>query len=190
MELKQGSRVRIRMLLATLGITFSALSTAEIEKIAMPSKSGFSFHWWPKLTLPTGWHHERDQSLANGINAIAPDGFTFGDAETVMYAKAIYKPRDPELKSLDMLIARDRKDFLENEPSLKTSAATSLATGDGRQLKSVVFSPTTKGNWERVTYGEEGEFYLVFVVSSRSESGFKKSSKAYEQLVRGYKEKP
>ena len=30
-----------------------------------------------------GWHHERDQSMQNGFNALVPDGFNFGDAESV-----------------------------------------------------------------------------------------------------------
>ena len=46
-----------------------------------------------------------------------------------------------------------------------------------------------KGNWERVSYGEKGDFYLIFTVSSRTEQGYKVALSAYKQFVNGYKEK-
>ena len=38
-----------------------------------------------------------------------------------------------------------------------------------------------------MSYGEEGEFYLVFTVSSRSQSGFNSAVVAYEKLIAGYR---
>lgn len=96
------------LLMASIAISVNV--RADIEKIAMPSNSGFQFYWWPKVTPPPGWHQDKEQSLANAVNTLAPDGSTFGDAEAVMYAKAIFKPREPDVKSLDMLIERDKKE--------------------------------------------------------------------------------
>jgi len=44
--------------------------------------------------------------------------------------------------------------------------------------------------WEKVSYGEEGEFYLIFTLSSRSEQGFKAALKDYELFISRYKETP
>lgn len=140
--------------------------------------------------VPPGWQHERDQSLRNGINALSPKGASFSDAETVMYAKAVYKPREPNVKSLADLIAKDKKEFLAHEPSLDVRETEALKAKDERVFRTFSYLPKAKGNWERVAYGEETEFYLVFVLSSRTEHGYKKFRDDFEQLIRGYSEKP
>ena len=156
---------------------------ADIEKIAIPSEKEMLFYWWPKLPNVAGWHQDREHSFLYGVNAIAPDNATFANAETVMYAKASFKPRDPEIKSIEMLIARDKKDFLKNVPGVEIREAKSLTTADGKQFKSFVFFPKDTGNWERVTYGEEGEYFLIFTVSSRSKAGYDSTESAYEKLI-------
>ena len=180
-------------LLATVLVCFlmtSSTASAEMERIAIPTDQGMSLHWWPKLFPVPGWHHEREQSLQLGVNALAPDGATCEDADTVMYAKAAYKPREPDTKSLDVFIEKDKKAFLARSSAVVIKEATFLTTADGKRLRSFTFFPTGTGNWERVAYGEEGEFYLVFAMSSRSLNGYKAALKAYEQLVGRYKEKP
>jgi hypothetical protein len=181
-----------RCALAALGLTLSALASpasAEIEMIAAPTDRGLSFHWWPKLTPPEGWHHDRNFSFHYSVNAIAPDGLYFDDAETVMYAKAAYKPREPDVKSLEMFIERDHKSFKADARGLEIKETAALTTADGKRLRSFTFFPTQAGNWERVAYGEEGDYYLIFTISSRSKSGYEAASAAYESLVRGYRER-
>ncbi|TLS65456.1 hypothetical protein FEF65_12915 [Mariprofundus erugo] len=157
-------------------------------KIAIPSDKGMSFYWWPKLPSVSGWHQDKDSSFHYSVNALAPDNSTFSNAETVIYAKAIYKPRDPEVKSIEMLIARDKKEFLTSVPSVKTQEVKPLITADGKQFKSFTFFPNGPGSWERVTYGEEGEFFLIFTISSRSKSGYDAAEGTYEKLISLYKE--
>lgn len=161
---------------------------AEIEKIAIPSGTGLKFYWWPKLATVSGWHHERGASLHYSSNALAPDGFTFSSAETVIYARAIFKPRQPEVKTLAMLIENDRKDFVSNSPGIEIAEVEALMTADGKKLRSFTFSPKESGGWERVTYGEEGEFYLIFTVSSRSKKGLEAATATYQSLISLYKE--
>lgn len=163
--------------------------SAEIEKLGHACETGICLYWWPKLVPIDGWHHEPGPSQKYGANALAPDGSTFIDAETVMYAKATYKPRVPEIKSLEALIENDKKDFAANVPRVVIADAKSLITGDGKKLNSVTFFPGAQGNWERVSYGEEGEFYLLFTISSRTKDGYEKALPAYEAMIRGYKEK-
>lgn len=149
-------------------------------------RTAFNFYWWPKIAAPKGWHQDRRASYHYGCNAVAPDGHTFANAETVLYAKASYKPRIPALKSLEQLIAKDKEDFLSSGVEIKE--APPLTTADGKILRSFIFTPKDKGNWERVSYGEEGDFYLTFTVSSRSLASCQSSEKIYEDFVRSYKQ--
>src|SRR6476659_7512895 len=98
-------------LVAVTGL-LSAPAHAEIENIAQHCDQKLCLSWWPKLPPLKGWHQDRPSSLRNSINALAPDGRTFANAEAVIYARAIYKPRVPDVRSLDQLIENDKRDFL------------------------------------------------------------------------------
>jgi hypothetical protein len=163
------------------------IAIAEIEKVGQVCEKGICLAWWPKLMPAKGWHQESDSSFANGVNIQVPDGFTFSNAETVIYAKASYKPRIPETTSLEMLIKDDKSEFLADDPSVSIVEVQPLKTAEGKILKSYTFFPKDKGNWEQVSYGEEGDFYLTFTISSRSHSGFLKSVTVYEQYISQYK---
>ena len=171
-------------------LVFSASANAEIENVAVPCERGLCLYWWPKLVAVKGWHHDRDHSYLYSVNAQAPDGYTFADAESVIYAKALYKPRIPETTSLQMLIKDDKDQFLSRDPNIIISEVGTLITGDGRILKSFTFFPKGKGNREQVSYGEEGDFYLIFALSSRTKEGFAKTLNAYKQFIGQYTEKP
>ena len=168
----------------------SSPAQSEIFKLAIPGDTGMKFYWWPTLPEIKGWHHDRNFSLRYSSNAQAPDGFTFANAETVIYAKAIFKPRRKNIKSLNELIESDKRDFLKNTKDLEIKETDPLTTFDGKTLKSFTFTPKVKGNWERVSYGEEGEFYLIFTISSRSKNGYSESLKDYVQFISNYKQKP
>jgi hypothetical protein len=186
---RYGSSMFIRALITSLLLT-SATAFAEIEKFAISGEKGMAFHWWPKLESVTGWTQDKDFSFQYGINALAPTGASFADSETVMYAKAVYKPRAPDVKSLAALIENDKKDFVANIPGVAIQDEKGLVTADGKKVVSLNYAPKGKGNWERVSYLEEGDFYLIFTVSSRTEIGFLATIKAYENLISRYREKP
>jgi len=162
---------------------------AEIEKIAGTTENQICFFSWPKLVPVDGWYQDQQNSFHYNFNALAPDGFTFGNAESVMYAEATYKPRVPDSKSLAAFIEEDIRRFAALDITIREAAA--LATADGQTLRSLTFFPTTDtGNWERVSYGEESDYYLVFTLSSRSKAGFDAAMAAYEKLIAGYRENP
>ncbi|MGC1830211.1 MAG: hypothetical protein WA663_07345 [Candidatus Acidiferrales bacterium] len=169
--------------IALLGIT----ARAGVEKVAVPCSNGICLYWWPKLPQLKGWHQDKDQSFNYGVNAMAPDGSSFVNSESVIYARAEYKPRVPETKSLGKLIADDRKDFLASDPDITISEVSAFVTGDGVKMRSFTFFPKSKGNWELVSYGEEGDYYLIFTLSSRSKEGFDKAQNAYRELIAHYK---
>ena len=182
----------MRQLVLVLGciLMMSSVTFGEMEKVAMPNDRRLSLHWWPILSAPPGWYHDRDMSLQLGVNAFVPLGSTFVNAETIMYAKAVYMPREPGAKSLAAFIKSDQKEFLAHRPGIVVKAAAAVLTGDGASLKSFTFFPASTGNWERVAYGEEGEYYLVFAVSSRSLRDYRACVKSFERMVGGYKAKP
>jgi hypothetical protein len=168
----------------------SVPTQAEIEKIAQVCDSGICFYWWPKLPELKGWHQDKDQSFNYSANALAPDGTTFANAQTVMYATALYKPRMPKTKSVQMLIADDQKTFMSADPALTVTEREPITTGDGQKLRSFTFFPKSKGNWEQVSYGEEEDFYLIFTISSHSKAAFDKMLPTYRELIGLYREKP
>jgi hypothetical protein len=174
--------------LLMLGVTMS-LASAEIEKIAIPGENGFSLHWWPKLGQIAAWHHDRGVSLGSSANILVPDGFSVESAETMMYARALYKERIPEIHSIEELIESYKAKFLDRIPDLKIEEVAPMMTGDQAELRSFTFTPTSQGNWERVSFGEEGDFYLLFVISSRSQDGYGNSVEPYRQMIGTYKEK-
>ncbi len=175
------------VLLAVL-LLVPVTSLPEIEKVGWTCEKGICLAWWPKLEPAKGWHHERGASIANGVNVQVPDGFTFSNAETVIYAKASYKPRIPKITSLDMFIKDDQDEFNKNDLGIAITKVPSMKTNDGKSMMTYTFFPKNKGNWEQVSYGEEGDFYLIFTISSRSHEGFINSLPIYEQYITRYKE--
>jgi hypothetical protein len=162
---------------------------AEIEMVAVPTERDPAYHWWPKIRIPEGWHHERNASVEYSLNALAPDGFTFDDAPTVMYAKAVAKARELDVKSLQMFIKKDL-DAVRANPGVEIKEVQRLTTADGKRLRSFTFFPKKNGTWDRVAYGEEGTFYLIFTVSSHTLGGYQSAGKAYQAMVGRYVEKP
>jgi hypothetical protein len=170
-----------------IALMASLPANARIEKKATLSKTGICLYWWPALGTVKGWHHDQDASYLDSINAEVPDGFTFSNAVAVIYAKAVYKPRRPEAKTLAMLIKEDKATFLARDHTIEITEVRPLETADGRTLKAYTFFPREKGNWEEVSYGEEGDYYLVFVISARSKAGFDKALPAYKEFIGEYK---
>jgi hypothetical protein len=177
-----------RCVLVGILLSVPVLASPEIEKVGRVCEKGVCLAWWPKLDSAAGWHHDDGASFSVGANVQVPDGFTFANAETVIYAKADYKPRMPETTSLEILIKNDKADFLEDDPTIAITKVPSLKTLDGKVLETYTFFPKAKGNWEEVSYGEEGDFYLIFTISSRSHAGFLASLPVYEQYIAQYRE--
>lgn len=174
--------------LAIALLAFAAAASAEVEQSGELCGNTMCFYWWPKLPPLKGWHHEEGISKKQGINALAPDGSTFGDATTVMYAAALRKSGG-DMKSIDELIESDKKAFMEHAPDSVVTEIAPLTTGDGQKLRTLTFIPKDSGNWEHVSFGDEGEYFLVFTVSSRSKEELEKALPAYQSLISRYKVK-
>lgn len=177
-------------LLALFFLLLSGAASAQMEKIATSTNSGIEFQWWPKVLPPVGWHFDPGSSHHFSFNAMAPDGSTFSKADTVMYAKAEYKPRVPETKTLAQLVAQDISDFHQAYPGLAVTVEQPVSSADHKQLQIITFAPSTGGNWERVAYGENSDFYVLFAVSSRTQGGLKRAMPAFKAMVGSYRVGP
>ena len=172
--------------LALLAIT--APAQGEILKFMIPSEKGLSAKWWPKVPALPGWHQDQGASEHFSLNALAPDGSTFARAEAVMMAKANYKPRQPKITTLAQLVEDDRKSTLAVLPDARITALPDMKDADGKRLLVRAFAPGKdgKGNWEAVAYGEEGDFFLIFTLSARSQKSYQQNFKMFETLVARY----
>ena len=173
-----------------LGILFLAslpqIAHSEIKKIATTCEITICFHWWPKLSAVEGWHQDKEQSFSLQANAQVPSGFTFSNAETVIYAIALYKPREPELNSIEQLIENDINKFKTDYKGVDIKEVKPIVSIDGKSFKSLTFFPAKSGNWEQVSYAEEDDFYLIFTISSRSKKGFDNSVSDYKKFINTY----
>lgn len=178
----------MKYFISTLLMLVCFIASAGMVKTVVPSSSGLRFMWWPKVSSPNGWHFDQGSSYYYAFNAMAPDGSTFSKAETVMYAKADYKPRLPGIKTLQAFISNDMVFFRQDEPTIVIAREQPLRTTHGQIFQIILYHPPhgSSGNWERVAYGEDGEYYLTFVVSSRSSQGLKASTPAFMSLLSSY----
>jgi len=169
-------------------VLFTLSPRAEIEKRAEICERGICLYWWPKLPPLKGWHQDGGSSKKYGVSALAPDGSSFANASAVIYAKAAYKPRMPETDSLEKVIANDQKTFRSKFAAIVITETDGLLTADGKKMRTFTFFPKSTGEWEEVSYGEEGEFYLIFTLSAHSREAFEKTLSTYRDLVGRYKE--
>lgn len=160
---------------------------ADVEKIAQICGEQICFRWWPRVEAPSGWEHNHQYSLHYNFNALQPAGSDFASAETVMYANAVYRPRVPNEKTLAAFIDSDIQKFKNDNSGLAVEELPQLKTADAKAARIFQLKPAVQGQWERVAYVEEAEYYMVFVVSSRTESGLLGAVKAYEAVVSNYR---
>ncbi len=162
---------------------------AEIIEKDVPcemDKSGKCHHWWPKISAIEGWHEE-DASEIN-LATLVQDGFKLENAPVILYANAVHKSNFPDTKSVDDFIAKDRG----NSNSVTSDEGT-MKTGDDQELRVISFFPSKQekeGKWEMVAYGNEGDFYLILAVATKSEADLKKAKDDYKTFVEAYKAKP
>jgi hypothetical protein len=157
-----------------------------IKTVTIDCDGRMCFHWWPRLPPLPGWHTDDSINQKLVMNVLIPNRFTWSSANTIMYARALYKPHYPSLTSLSAFIADDRRSFAENNREIVIAEASPLTTKDGQILRSLTYFRPRDHNWERVSYGEEGDYYLVFVINAHSEAGFRNGQVVYEELIHAY----
>lgn len=189
---------RIAVALFTLAIgAIIPAGQAEIVKTAVPDckNNQICFYWWPKLPELTGWHGDQELNLklgSNGSNVLIPDGQTFSNAPAIIYGRAILIKRyDWEFKvksTLDSFITDDKETFAKEGAAVAEASA--LTTADGQTLKLVSYKRAQ--NIELVAYGEETDkdgnrYYLLFVISAKSEEALQQALPMYQELIAHYR---
>ena len=134
----------------------------------------------------TGWALDGDSSQRLGVTVLVPAPSSMATASALMYRKVLDKERLPENMSLAQLIADDRNEFEINTPDISIQEVTPLRDSKGRRVTCIAYSPADAGNWERVAYVEDGDFYLVFTVSASSEAALKSALPAFWKFVGSY----
>ena len=175
---------------AALGAALLAAATARaaIESVVVDTPQGKVERWWPKVQAPKGWHQDRGNSINYHMNAFAPEGESFASAEAVIYARAIRTSTDSNLRNLDEFMTRERATFLARSPNYDIRDGKPIVTRGGLSLKTRVFTPKDgQGNWERVAYAEENDFYVIFVASARSKKALDAIARPFEHVVRQYR---
>jgi hypothetical protein len=102
-------------------ICLPACASAKIYKLAIPTDQGFSLYWWPVLPEISGWHHDEAVSEHLAANTLLPNGQSFNAAPAIIYAKADYKPRMADIKTLTQFIAGDIASFRHDVPDEQIS---------------------------------------------------------------------
>jgi len=184
---------RIRSMLAVAVVVAFILpwsAFAAMHEVVSPAAKGKDVYWWPVLPAVAGWKHDEATSRILRANVLVPVGQVFADAPAVMYAKALSKSRLPMTKSLAQLVADDRREFARKVPGVKVADMPAVRTADGKTLLSLEYTPAGKGSWERVAYGEEGHYFLVFTVSAQNDASLKAALPAFSRLVSHYQAHP
>jgi len=179
-------------LAAAVLVLVAASARAEIVKLAVfdCAKNEICLYIWPKLPAVAGWHTDEQANYENKINTLVPDGFTFDNTETVIYAEATdqrgYKTDHPDVTPLEGYIKDDMDTFRENNPDVEIVEADPLVTADGHKLRTFSFSKLKKDRCQIVAYGEEDNYYIIFVIDSRDEAGLARNLETYRALVKSY----
>jgi len=174
---------RTMYLMLLLALTFGA--AGEIERFARPGTSGLDLVWWPRFPLVMGWVHDDEASWRISSNVLLPRGQTFAQSPVVIYGTAVYKPNG-SAKSLSEFIAADQEGFKQRSPDAQIAKLPPERDGDGNSLATFSFTPKAAGDWEVVAYGEEGEYFLVFVVSARNDTELHKAMPVFRSVIAGY----
>lgn len=168
-------------------ICLPACASAKIYKLAIPTDQGFSLYWWPVLPEISGWHHDEAVSEHLAANTLLPNGQSFNAAPAIIYAKADYKPRMADIKTLTQFIAGDIASFRHDVPDEQISLLEPLHDGDGQILPCYSFISKHNGSWEIVAYGVDDDYYLIFTVSAFNSAALMAAQPVFNTLVERYK---
>jgi hypothetical protein len=160
---------------------------AEEPKPFIPEEPDMKGFWWPVYIDSSGAKKESFYGLTLGQYPTDTDGAPLDDIETVIYARALYKPRMSGVSSLEELIEDEQTQFRNRTPETEISTAEPVQTKEGEALRSYTYVPKKSGSWERVTYSEEGDFYLLFTIRSQNQQRYQQDLDAYFNYIRKYR---
>jgi hypothetical protein len=183
----------MRTLLAssvTVAILAFPLAQAETEEFTETCDTRICSWRRPIVDPPPGWSRDNGASRHYKMNAFAPNGSSFADAPAVMYALAVDKSSFPE-KSLPAFLGRGHPSA-SGSGGIEVAPTPRLTTGDGKSFEALRYAPPpgSEGQHETVAYGEEGDYFVVFVISARTAKAHDAAYASFVELLRGYTKVP
>jgi hypothetical protein len=138
--------------------------------------------WAVMLGAPDGWIVEcRGPNTGDVEVAVYPKGSTWADATSVMYVNSSAVEKN---QTLEQFAAQEVKHFQEQQPTVVVTEAPALATHDKKRALVRHFTGDKWGNREAVAYVDGRATWLVVVLSARTDEDFKKSTPAFEKLIK------
>jgi hypothetical protein len=135
---------------------------------------------------PTGWQLDNESMVKDGIYAaFYPISSTFAEAMkngTILYVSTMSGTSSDKL-TVDEAMQRDAKETVSKSPETVVRALPDLSAGKVTAKVQELFH---QGNFDAVAYVQSPNVVVLFVISSATEEGFKKSYPAFKELVRSY----
>lgn len=160
-------------------------SRAELVRLQLSCDGQTCVYWLPQLPSLPGWHIDAP-SQAQGTVVLVPDGYSSGNAEYIIYAKAMQKTLLMDQPSLSRFIAQDAEDYKALYPGIKVTEGHPVQTAQHDLLRTLTITPTQSGHWEQVTYHEDGDQFVILVLTAKTDSGFRKARTDYLTLLSRY----
>lgn len=181
--------MNVRLLIAFV-LTCSVFPVgAETEGFAYQCESSTCFWRRPIVDAPPGWVKDEESGAHFKFNAFARKGESFTDSDAVMYAHAVY--RKNAAPTLAEHINQHKERHLKANRGSAMPKPQFTRNADGKQLTTLTSTPgKPDGDWETVAFDEEGDYYLVFVLSARTKQAHDKARDDFAALVRGYSKVP
>lgn len=173
--------------LLSLLMLFAGALHAEAPKPFIPEEPEMKGYWWPVYIDASGKREESFYGLPLGDYPTAANGTLLDDIETVIYARAIFKPRVRTILSLEELIEDDQQQFRRRDPDAVIRAVEPVMTTEGDALRSYLYISQKGNSWEQVSYSEEGQFYLLFTIRSQSQHRYVEDLPSYLNYIRKYR---
>jgi hypothetical protein len=171
----------------TVGLIVLAFSISAVgQKTAGTDGTIFvGQHFSFVLKEPKGWIMDSETAKSEGVQAVFyPDGSSWKNSVTVMYARVIYK--DEVQSTIDKVISSDVSDFLKLSNESTVSDSPSLEIRDKSKSISKVFYDAANKNYEMVTFIDDTKVVVILALSSRQKAEYDKALPAFKDLVRSY----
>lgn len=177
---------------AAIALSLAAPSAhATVKKMVQSCDAGLCPIFLPELPVPAGWQVDDAASKANGVVVLVPAGFSFGDAEAVIYARAFH---NAEKRTIASRVEESNSHWLGQ---IKDAKIERLADISGQQ-QAVPFQlyrysnpSTSQQTAEIVAFGEDtdrdgNDYGVQMVITAMSEANLDKYRSVFLDLIKAY----
>lgn len=177
--------MKTRFLVGSAMLLATSLVSAEVESIATPDPECHCIRFWhrPKVVVPSGWSIDDEAGTYHQITALAPGNASFDDSRVVMYARAIRKSDlHTNLRSFAQAASDTQR---QADATKKIISRGSLKRADLTEFLLFEVTPRSspQANFDYIAYGEEGEFWIAYVLSAQDIKTREKFAQTFRSFV-------